>query len=130
MFITALSRSETYSVAGDTLTINLEDGGILSFAAAAPAASGAASAAAASAKPTAAPTAKPSAAATAKPSAAPTAKPSAAASSAPGASAAPSAGTGLVGKAWQLTAITEKVPAFQGAVPRGRAGELHDPVRG
>ena len=70
LFITALSRSETYSVAGDALTINLKDGGILSFTAAAPAASGAASAAAASAKPTAAPTAKPSAAATAKPSAA------------------------------------------------------------
>jgi heat shock protein HslJ len=26
-------------------------------------------------------------------------------------------GTGLTGKTWQLTAITEKVPAFQGVVP-------------
>jgi heat shock protein HslJ len=28
-----------------------------------------------------------------------------------------SSGTGLTGKVWQLTAITEKVPAFQGVVP-------------
>ena len=27
------------------------------------------------------------------------------------------AGSGLTGKTWQLTAITEKVPAFQGVVP-------------
>src|SRR5688572_29153101 len=34
-------------------------------------------------------------------------------------SASPSAaaGAGLTGKTWQLTAITEKVPAFQGVVP-------------
>ena len=31
--------------------------------------------------------------------------------------ASPSAGSGLTGKAWQLTAITTKVPAFQGVVP-------------
>jgi heat shock protein HslJ len=35
-------------------------------------------------------------------------------SSAPSAS---SAGGGLTGKTWQLTAITERVPAFQGVVP-------------
>jgi heat shock protein HslJ len=28
-----------------------------------------------------------------------------------------SSGSGLTGKTWQLTAITEKVPAFQGVVP-------------
>lgn len=33
------------------------------------------------------------------------------------ASAAPDATGGLLGKAWQLTAVTEKVPAFQGAIP-------------
>jgi len=35
----------------------------------------------------------------------------------PSASAAGSGGGGLTGKTWQLTAITEKVPAFQGVVP-------------
>jgi heat shock protein HslJ len=35
----------------------------------------------------------------------------------PSASAASSGGGGLTGKTWQLTAITEKVPAFQGVVP-------------
>ena len=33
------------------------------------------------------------------------------------ASAAPDATGGLLGKAWQLTAVTEKVPAFQGVIP-------------
>ena len=28
-----------------------------------------------------------------------------------------SSGTSLIGKTWQMTAITEKVPAFQGVVP-------------
>jgi len=32
-------------------------------------------------------------------------------------SAAASSGSGLTGKTWQLTAITTKVPAFQGVVP-------------
>jgi heat shock protein HslJ len=32
-------------------------------------------------------------------------------------SAASSGGSGLTGKAWQLTAITTKVPAFQGVIP-------------
>jgi heat shock protein HslJ len=81
-------------------------------ATAAPAAS-----AAPTAKPTGAPTAKPTAAPTAKPTAAPTAKPTAAPTTAPGATPAPSPVTGLIGKAWQLTAITEKVPAFQGVIP-------------
>jgi heat shock protein HslJ len=41
---------------------------------------------------------------------------SAGSSGSAGATTAPS-GTGLTGKTWQLTAITEKVPAFQGVVP-------------
>ena len=39
------------------------------------------------------------------------------ASSSPSAAASAAAGGGLTGKTWQLTAITEKVPAFQGVVP-------------
>jgi heat shock protein HslJ len=38
-------------------------------------------------------------------------------SSSPGSSAAASSGGGLTGKTWQLTAITEVTPAFQGVVP-------------
>jgi len=38
------------------------------------------------------------------------------ASSSPAAASA-SSGAGLTGKTWHLTAITEKVPAFQGVVP-------------
>ncbi len=34
--------------------------------------------------------------------------------------AACSSGGGLTGKTWQLTAITEKVPAFQGVVPEAQ----------
>jgi heat shock protein HslJ len=34
-----------------------------------------------------------------------------------GGSAAPSGGNDLTGKNWQLTALTTKVPAFQGVVP-------------
>ena len=39
------------------------------------------------------------------------------ASAEPPASAAADATGGLLGKAWQLTAVTEKVPAFQGVIP-------------
>jgi len=46
---------------------------------------------------------------------APAASRAPAASAAPGASAGPAAD--LIGKAWQLTAVTQKVPAFQGVVP-------------
>ena len=114
LFIHGLNRAKTYAIANDVLTITLDDEGTMVFALAPAAsasavASSGASAAAATAKPTTAPTAKPTAAPTAKPTAAPTAK--------PGASTPPSAGTGLVGKAWQLTTITEKVPAYQGNVP-------------
>ena len=140
LYAHALSRATSYTTANDQLTITLNDGGTLVFAAAptaSPAATSSAgpattpkssptskptpkpSAPAASPTPTASPTAKataqPSSAASAKPSAAATATPTAAPSKAP--TPAPSAGTGLVGPLWQLTTITEKVPAFQGVVP-------------
>ena len=37
--------------------------------------------------------------------------------------------TALTGKDWQLTAITEKVPAFQGVVPAADQSEVHDHLR-
>ena len=107
LFVHGLGQAKSWAVSSDTLTITLADEGTMAFvvgvaASPAPSASNAPSATAkASAKPTPTATAKP----TAKPTTAPTA----------GASPAPS--TGLVGKSWQLTAITEKTPAFQGVVP-------------
>ena len=110
LFVHGLGRAKSYAIANDTLTITLTDDGTMTFVMGVAAGSTpAATAAAATAKPTAAPTAKPTAAPTAKPTAAPTA--------APGATPAPSPAAGLTGKAWQLTAITEKTPAFQGVVP-------------
>ena len=110
LFVHGLGRAKSYAIANDTLTITLTDDGTMTFVTGVAAGSTpAATAAAATAKPTAAPTAKPTAAPTAKPTAAPTA--------APGATPAPSPAAGLTGKAWQLTAITEKTPAFQGVVP-------------
>ncbi|MFL5645438.1 MAG: META domain-containing protein [Chloroflexota bacterium] len=119
LYVHALSRAKTWAIAGDTLTITLDDEGTLAFVAGAaasgpPAASASSATTAASAAPTAKATQTPSAAPTAKP----TAKPTAAATKAPGAATpAPTQATGLLGKTWQLTTITEKVPAFQGAVP-------------
>ncbi len=120
LFVHGLSRAASYAISGDNLTITLDDQGTMAFVPAAalspaPAATTASSAAAASAsvKPSAAPTAKP----TAKPTAAPTTKPTTAPGNSPGASAAPGPATGLTGKAWQLTAITEQTPAFQGVIP-------------
>jgi heat shock protein HslJ len=118
LYVHALGRTKSYAIASGALTLTQRDAGTLNFVvaptAASPAASTAATAAAASAtpKPTAKPTAKPTTAPPA-PSAAPTAAPS----KAPGASATPAPVTGLVGKVWQLTNITTKVPPFQGAVP-------------
>src|SRR4029077_13717088 len=57
---------------------------------------------------------------TANPTAVPPAKPTSAPSAAPGASSTPAPSTGLIGKVWQLTAITEKVPAFQGVLPEAQ----------
>ena len=108
LFVHGLGRVKTYAIVNDVLTMTLDDAGTMVFGVA-PAASPSAAAATATAKPTPKPTTKPTSAPTTKPTAAPTAK--------PGASATPSPVTGLVGKPWQLTAITEKTPAFQGAVP-------------
>ena len=44
-------------------------------------------------------------------------------------SAASSAAAALTGKTWQLTALTTKVPAFQGVDPGRRPGEVHDRVQ-
>jgi len=109
LFVHGLGRAKSYAIANDTLTITLTDDGTMTFVVGVAAGSTPAATAAPTAKPTAAPTAKPTAAPTAKPTAAPTA--------APGATPAPSPAAGLTGKAWQLTAITEKTPAFQGVVP-------------
>ena len=133
IFVHGLSKAASYAIANDTLTITLSDEGTMTFVVgvaagstpAASAAAGASATAAASAKPTAkptaAPTAKPTAAPTAKPTTAPTTGPTTAPTAkptaAPTATPAPIPGTGLIGKAWQLTAITLKDPAFQGVVP-------------
>jgi heat shock protein HslJ len=108
LFVHGLSKAESYAIANDQLTITLSDEGTLTFSPAAAAAVTSAPASAPASVPAA--TAKP----TAKPTTAPTTKPTTNPTTAPGATPAPA---GLVGKAWQLTAITEKVPAFQGVVP-------------
>ncbi len=135
LFVHALDRSETYKVDNDVLTITLKGGGSLSFTISlspSPSASAAAVAsptATPTAKPTPSPTPKPTPTPTAKPTAsptaapsnaptqAPTAKPTAAPTASPAPTPAPSPGSDLTGKTWQLTAITLKVPAFQGQVP-------------
>ena len=111
LFVHGLGRAKSYAIANDTLTITLNDEGTMTFVVGVAAGSTPEVTVATSATPK--PTAKP----TAKPTVAPTAKPTAAASTVPGASATPAPATGLTGRDWQLTAITEKVPAFQGVVP-------------
>ena len=113
LFITALSRSETYAIAGDTLTINLEDGGILTLVAAAPASSSAASAAASSASIGGCGVGQ----AHHRPDGQAVRGGEQRTGRERRAERRRGAGAGLVGKAWQLTAVTEKVPAFQGVVP-------------
>ncbi len=124
LFVHALSQAATYNIANDQLTITLANEGTLAFIVGVAASSTPAASAAAGASPTPAPTAnptaKPTANPTAKPTTNPTAKPTPASTTAPVATPAPSPATGLIGKAWQLTAITEKVPAFQGVVPEAQ----------
>ena len=119
LFVHSLAKAKSYAITNEQLTITLTDDGTLAFevgtAAGSPAASAAASTAASAVASSTAPAA--SAAPTAKPTTKPTTKPGSAPSTAPGASTAPAPVTGLTGKVWQLTAITEKVPAFQGVVP-------------
>ncbi len=134
LFAFALARSKSYAVAGDQLTIDLDDGGILSFVtgAAVPSVAPTTSAAAAATatptpKPTASPTPKPTPSPTPSPTAKPTTGPTSAPTTAPTATPAPttaptpaptpSPGADLTGKLWQLTALTMKTPAFQGVVP-------------
>jgi heat shock protein HslJ len=116
VFVHSLAKAKSYAIANEQLTITLTDEGTLAFEVGTPAGSPGASAKASTAASAAASRAA-SAAPTVKPTAKPTTKPSSAPSSAPGASTAPAPVTGLTGKVWQLTAITEKVPAFQGVVP-------------
>ena len=125
---TPCPRAKTWAIANDTFTITLDDEGTLTFVVAAAPAQRAACPARPQRRPPPPPhrPRKP----TAKPTTAPTAKPAATPTKAPAASAAPSSATGLLGKTWQLTTITEKVPAFQGVVPAARAAELHDRLRG
>ncbi len=138
LFAFALARSKSYAVAGDQLTIDLDDGGILSFVtgAAVPSVGPTTSAAAAATatptpKPTASPTPKPTPSPTPSPTAKPTTGPTSAPTTAPTATPAPTPpptpaptpsptpipGADLTGKLWQLTALTMKQPAFQGVVP-------------
>jgi heat shock protein HslJ len=116
LFVHGLARAKTYGIVNDVLTITLDDEGTLVFGVA-PATSPSAAASGASSAAAATPTTKPTPKPTAKPTTAPTTKPTAAPTAKPGASATPSPATGLIGKVWQLTAITEKDPAFQGVVP-------------
>jgi heat shock protein HslJ len=116
LFVHGLSRAKSYAVAGETMTITLDDEGTMTFAAAPTLASPAASVVA-SAAATAAPTPKPTPTPTPKPTPAPTPRPTTAPGATPAPTPTPSQAAGLVGKAWQLTAITEKTPAFQGVVP-------------
>jgi heat shock protein HslJ len=144
LFVGMLAAAKNYTVRLNDLTLETADGGSLKFTALRPAASGSpatsGSPTSATASPTTRPTSTPSAAATptatTKPTATPTAKPSAGSSATPkpttGASAtpkptaAPTTGPtptptaapseGLLGKEWQLTAITIADPPFQGAI--------------
>jgi heat shock protein HslJ len=93
LYVHALSQAASYAIADGTLTITLQDEGTLTFVAASSSESAAPAESSAAASPATEPTTAP----------------------APAGSAVP--GAGLIGKAWQLTAITEKVPAFQGVVP-------------
>ena len=128
LFVHSLAKAKSYSIANEQLTITLTEEGTLAFEVGTPAGSPGASARASTAASDAASSAA-SAAPTAKPTAKPTTKPSSAPSAAPGASTAPAPVTGLTGKVWQLTAITEKVPGVPGRRARCAAGELHAGVQ-
>jgi heat shock protein HslJ len=147
LFVHALTRSETYEIADEILTITLKGKGSMTFViGAAPGASAEATTeptAEATTAPTAtpSPTPKPTPTPTAKPTPTPTAKPTAAPSAtataaptpapttaptpaptpkptpAPTPAPTPTPGADLTGIPWQLTAVTLKDPAFQGVVP-------------
>ena len=137
LFAHALAHAASYAIPGDELTITLKDGGTMTFVvgaagpspSAAPASekpsASAKATATPTAKPTATPTAKPTATATAKPTTGPTTAPTTAPTKAPtpaptpppSAAPTPPPSSGLTGKAWQLTSLTLRTPAFQGVVP-------------
>jgi heat shock protein HslJ len=143
IYLHLLARAARYTIANSQLTIILDDESTLSFVVGVgpgPTPGESASAeAAATATPTVSPTSKPTASPTPKPTASPTAKPTATASATSKPTAAPtskptptptakptpsptpkpsaSPAQGLLGKAWQLTAIKTTNPAFQGQIP-------------
>jgi heat shock protein HslJ len=141
LYVGLLAAAKNYTVRLNDLTIETADGGTLNFTSLQPASSespGASSTATATASASASPTAKPSASPTEKPTEQPTEKPTeqptSGATGTPnptnGATATPkpttaptatptsppSTANGLLGKDWQLTAITIAVPPFQGSV--------------
>lgn len=120
LFVHGLGRAKTFAIVNETLTITLDDEGTMVFVVAPTASPSPGASAAAAATPTAKPTPKPTAKPTTAPTTAPTTKPTAAPTAKPGASATPAPVTGLVGKAWMLTAMTEQNPAFQGVVPEAQ----------
>jgi heat shock protein HslJ len=138
LFVHALAQASTYSIANDQLTITLANEGTLQFVVGPAATASPAASAAVEASPTSSPaasaTATPAPTATPKPTPAPTPKPTTAPTAAPGVTPAPTAAptpaptaaptpappTSLIGRVWQLTAITEQVPAFQGVVPEAQ----------
>ena len=144
LFAHALSRAASYAIAEGTLTITLNDGGTLTFVGAGqpgPTASAGAVATSApatptpTAKPTPTPSPSPSPTPAPTPTPTPTAKPTTGPTTAPTATPAPTPPptpaptatpaptpppSGLTGRTWLLTAITEKVPAFQGLVPEAQ----------
>jgi len=137
LFVHGLTRATKYAIANETLTITLTDEGTMTFVVGVAAGSTPVATAAATAAPTAKPTPTPSPtpaptlrptavptptpAATAGPSNAPTPvptpQPTPAPTPQPTPAPTPAPGAGLTGKVWQLTAVTLKVPAFQGIVP-------------
>jgi len=129
LFVHGLTKVSNWAVKDATLTLTQTDGGTMSFVEG-PASSASPSAAAtptATPAPTPTPTVAPTAtpAPTAKPSGPPaptpapteTPAPTPPPTPAPTPAPTPTPGQGLIGKVWQLTAISVKNPPFQGAVP-------------
>jgi heat shock protein HslJ len=147
LFAHAIGTVTTYAVANGQLTLSRADGASMTFVAGVPGSSQAA--VVPTAAPTAAPTPTPSPSPTPKPtptasptpSPTPTTKPTSKPTSKPTATPTPSPtpkptptpaptpsptpapGAGLTGSVWNLTTITEKVPAFQGVVPTADVGK-------
>ncbi len=137
LFVHGITQARSYEIKDVILTITLSDRGTMVFVVGLPGSSAPAATDQPTEAPTASPTPKPTASPTPKPtpSPTPTAKPTAAPTGEPTAkptvaptpkptpkptpapTAPPTPGGDLTGKAWQLTAVTLKDPAFQGVVP-------------